>query len=193
MQNVFIINYNSLYEILNEIKGNLSFSIKNYNNEDDFLRESGLNLKNSLIISKLNNKLFFNKNLNDTNFFDLSLFPIPLIRLVELINIQLIKLKFNKQSKVNIKGYDLNLNSKFISKGNISLKLTEKEIDVILYLNETSSIHSILDLQNNIWHYSPGIETHTVETHIHRIKKKFLKKFEDRNFIISKKSGYQIK
>ena len=193
MQNVFIINFNSLYEILDEIKGNLSFSIKNYNNEDDFLRESGSNLKNSLIISKLKNKLFFNKNLNDINFFDLSLFPISLIRLVELINIQLIKLKFNKQSKVIIKGYDLNLNSKFISKGNISLKLTEKEIDVILYLNETSSIHSILDLQNNIWHYSPGIETHTVETHIHRIKKKFLQKFEDRNFIISKKSGYQIK
>jgi len=193
MQNVFIINYNSLYEILNEIKGNLSFSIKNYNNEDDFLRESGLNLKNSLIISKLNNKLFFNKNLNDTNFFDLSLFPIPLIRLVELINIQLIKLKFNKQSKVNIKGYDFNLNSKFISKDNISLKLTEKEIDVILYLNETNLTHSILDLQNNIWHYLPGIETHTVETHIYRIKQKFLKKFEDRNFIISKKSGYQIK
>lgn len=193
MQNVFIINYNSLYEILNEIKDNLSFSIKNYNNEDEFLRESGSNLKNSLIISKLNNKLFFNKNLNDTNFFDLSLFPIPLIRLVELINIQLIKLKFNKQSKVNIKGYDFNLNSKFISKDNISLKLTEKEIDVILYLNETNLTHSILDLQNNIWRYSPGIETHTVETHIYRIKQKFLEKFEDRNFIISKKSGYQIK
>jgi len=193
MQNVFIINFNSLYEILDEIKGNLSFSIKNYNNEDDLLREPDLNLKSSLIISKLNNKLFFNKNLSDTNFFDSSLFPISLIRLVELINIQLIKLKFNKQSKVIIKGYDLNLNSKFISKGNISLKLTEKEIDVILYLNETSSIHGILDLQNNIWHYSPGIETHTVETHIHRIKKKFLQKFEDRNFIISKKSGYQIK
>jgi hypothetical protein len=193
MQNVFIINYNSLYEILNESKDNLSFSIKNYNNEDDFLRESGSNLKNSLIISKLNNKLFFNKNLNDTNFFDLSLFPIPLIRLVELINIQLIKLKFNKQSKVNIKGYDFNLNSKFISKDNTSLKLTEKEIDVILYLNETNLTHSILDLQNNIWRYSPGIETHTVETHIYRIKQKFLEKFEDRNFIISKKSGYQIK
>ena len=193
MQNVFIINYNSLYEILNEIKGNLSFSIKNYNNEDDFLRESGSNLKNSLIISKLKNKLFFNKNLNDINFFDLSLFPISLIRLVELINIQLIKLKFNKQSKVNIKGYDFNLNSKFISKDNTSLKLTEKEIDVILYLNETNLTHSILDLQNNIWHYSPGIETHTVETHIYRIKQKFLEKFEDRNFIISKKSGYQIK
>ena len=193
MQNVFIINYNSLYEILNEIKDNLSFSIKNYNNEDDFLRESGSNLKNSLIISKLKNKLFFNKNLNDINFFDLSLFPISLIRLVELINIQLIKLKFNKQSKVNIKGYDFNLNSKFISKDNISLKLTEKEIDVILYLNETNLTHSILDLQNNIWRYSPGIETHTVETHIYRIKQKFLEKFEDRNFIISKKSGYQIK
>ena len=193
MQNVFIINYNSLYEILNEIKDNLSFSIKNYNNEDDFLRETGSNLKNSLIISKLKNKLFFNKNLNDINFFDLSLFPISLIRLVELINIQLIKLKFNKQSKVNIKGYDFNLNSKFISKDNTSLKLTEKEIDVILYLNETNLTHSILDLQNNIWRYSPGIETHTVETHIYRIKQKFLEKFEDRNFIISKKSGYQIK
>ena len=193
MQNVFIIKFNSLYEIFDEIKDNLSFNVKNYNDEENFLKESDLNLKNSLIISKLNNKLFFDKDLSTTNFFDLNLLPISLNKLVELINIQLIKLKFNKQSNVNIKGYDFNLNSKFISKDNISLKLTEKEIDVILYLNETSSIHGVLDLQNNIWHYSPGIETHTVETHIYRIKKKFLKKFDDKNFIISKKNGYQIK
>ena len=193
MQNVFIIKFNSLYEIFDEIKDNLSFNVKNYNDEENFLKEYDLNLKNSLIISKLNNKLFFDKDLSTTNFFDLNLLPISLNKLVELINIQLIKLKFNKQSNVNIKGYDFNLNSKFISKGNISLKLTEKEIDVILYLNETSSTHSVLDLQNNIWHYSPGIETHTVETHIYRIKKKFLKKFDDKNFLISKKNGYQIK
>ena len=195
-QNIFIINYNSLYEILNEIKDNLSFNVENYESEDDLeddlIENSSLDIKNSLIISRSKNKLLSNKKINDKNFLDLSLFPISLNKLVELINIQLIKLKFSHQSKFNIKNYELNLNSKFISKSDLSLKLTEKEIEIILYLNETKTKHDVADLQKNIWGYSADMETHTVETHIYRLRKKISNKFNDENFILSRENAYFI-
>ena len=139
-QNIFIINFRSLYEILNEIKHDLLFNIKNYENEDSFLKNQNLNLKNSLIISKSNKNLLSINDLTEKNFFDLNLLPLSLTKLIELINIQLIKLKFNNQSKINIRDYELNLNSKFISKSDLNLKLTEKEIGIILYLNEPKMI-----------------------------------------------------
>ena len=129
-QNVLIINFNPLYEILNEIKEDLSFNLINYIDEDDFIKDSNLDIKNSLFISKSNQKLLLNRDLSKNNFLDYSIFPLPLNKLRELINIQLIKLKFNYQSKINIKGYELDLNSKFFSKDGIILKLTEKEIEI---------------------------------------------------------------
>ena len=192
-QNIFIINFNSLYEILNEIKHDLLFNIKNYENEDSFLKNQNLNLKNSLIISKSNKNLLSINDLSEKNFFDLNLLPISLTKLIELINIQLIKLKFNNQSKINIKDYELNLNSKFISKSDLNLKLTEKEIEIILYLNESNNDHQVDDLQKNIWGYSADMETHTVETHIYRLRKKIANKFNDENFILSGQNGYFIK
>ena len=191
-QNIFIINYNSLYEILNEIKDNLSFNVKNYVSEDDLIENSSLDIKNSLIISRSKNKLLSDKKIDNKNFLDLSLFPISLNKLVELINIQLIKLKFSHKSKFNIKNYELNLNSKFISKSDLSLKLTEKEIEIILYLNETKTKHDVADLQKNIWGYSADMETHTVETHIYRLRKKISDKFNDENFILSRQNAYFI-
>ena len=191
-QNIFIINFNSLYEILNEIKDKLSFSIENYATEDAFLKKSDLDSKNYLIISKSNNKLLLEKKLDPKIFFDLSLFPIPINRLVELINIQLIKLKFNHQSKINIKGYELDINSKFIAKNDLNLRLTEKEIEIILYLSATKTKYDVADLQKNIWGYSANMETHTVETHIYRLRKKIGDKFNDQSFILSHKSGYFI-
>ena len=191
-QNIFIINYNPLYEILNEIKDNLPFNVENYVSEDDLIENSSLDIKNSLIISRSKNKLLSDKKIDNKNFLDLSLFPISLNKLVELINIQLIKLKFNHQSKFNIKNYELNLNSKFISKSDLSLKLTEKEIEIILYLNETKTKHDVADLQKNIWGYSADMETHTVETHIYRLRKKISDKFKDENFILSRQNAYFI-
>ena len=192
-QNIFIINFRSLYEILNEIKHDLLFNIKNYENEDSFLKNQNLNLKNSLIISKSNKNLLSINDLTEKNFFDLNLLPLSLTKLIELINIQLIKLKFNNQSKINIKDYELNLNSKFISKSDLNLKLTEKEIEIILYLNESNNDHQVDDLQKNIWGYSADMETHTVETHIYRLRKKIADKFNDENFILSGQNGYFIK
>ena len=191
-QNIFIINFNSLYEILDEIKENLSFKIIKYENEDSFLRECDLDIKNSLFITKYNQKILSDKNISKKNFLDFDIFPLPLNKLTELINIQLIKLRFNYQSKINIKTYELNLNSKYFSKEELSIKLTEKEIEIILYLNENKTEHNVLDLQKNIWGYSPDMETHTVETHIYRLRKKISNKFNDENFILSHQKGYII-
>ena len=192
MQNVFIINYNSLYEILNEIKENLSFKIIKFKNEEDFKNRNDLDLTNCLIISKTYPKLLLNKDITDNNFLNFKYLPLPLKKLLELISIRLIKLKFNHQSKIIIKGYELNLNSKFIGKNNLNLKLTEKEINIILYLNHKKIKHDVADLQKNIWGYSSNIETHTVETHIYRLRKKINDLFKDQNFILTHKNGYFI-
>ena len=192
MQNVFIINYNSLYEILNEIKENLSFKIIKFKNEEDFKSRNNLDLTNCLIISKTYPKLLLNKDITDNNFLNFKDLPLPLKKLLELISIRLIKLKFNHQSKIIIKGYELNLNSKFIGKNNLNLKLTEKEINIILYLNNKKIKHDVMDLQKNIWGYSTNIETHTVETHIYRLRKKINDLFKDQNFILTHKNGYFI-
>ena len=190
-QNVYIINFNSLYEILYEIKENLSFEIIKYENESDFIKDTDLNTENSLIFMESNSTLL-NKNINEKNFFNIDIFPLPFKKLLELINIELLKLKFNHQSKIYINRYELNLNSKFFSKDDLSLKLTEKEIAIILYLSDTKKKHSVSDLQKNIWRYSLDMETHTVETHIYRLRKKITDKFKDKNFILSHKDGYFI-
>jgi len=192
MQNVFIINFNSLYEILDEIKDNLSFKIIKFENEENFKKKLDLDRIDFLIIAKTDHKLLLNANITNKNFLDLNGLPLSLKKLLELINIKLIKLKFNQQSKVIIKGYELNLNSKFFSKGNLNLKLTEKEIEVILYLNNTKIKQNVESLQKNIWGYSADMETHTVETHIYRLRKKISDLFEDEKFILSHKNGYFI-
>ena len=192
MQNVFIINFNSLYEILDEIKENLFFKIIKLEKENSIKNNSDLDIKNSLIISKIDHKLLLNTDITDKNHLYFNNFPISLNKLLEFINIKLMKLKFNYQTKININGYELNLNSKFLSKKSLSLKLTEKETEIILYLHEIKKSRDVADLKKNIWHYSEGMETHTVETHIYRLRKKILKSFDDKNFIISQKDGYQI-
>ena len=192
MQNVFIINFNLLYEILDEIKENLSFKIINIENDEDFKTNSDLDIINCLIISKSNHKLLLNNSITNKNFLNFNDLPLSLKKLLELINIRLIKLKFNHQSKIIIKGYELNLNSKLFSKDDLSLKLTEREIEIILYLNNTKIKHDVADLQKNIWGYSSSMETHTVETHIYRLRKKISDLFKDEAFILSHKNGYFI-
>jgi len=186
-QNVNIINFNSLYEILEEIKENLSFNITKYENEKDLTKHKSNDLEDSLIIINSNKK-----NLGEKNLLVFNELPISLGKLIELINISLIKMRFNRQSHINIKKYKLNLNSKIFSKNKINLKLTEKEIEIILYLDSKKNKQNVLDLQKNIWKYSPDLETHTVETHIYRLRKKINDKFNDKDFIISDSEGYFI-
>ena len=181
-----IINFQILYEILDEIKENLFFDVVNYKDKSDFFKNNKTALQRELIITK-------DKTLNEQNILFIDNFPIPLNKLIELINIQLLKIKFNSQAKIKIKDYDLDLNSKFFSKNGVSIKLTEKEIEIILYLNSNKIKHNVLDLQKNIWKYSSDLETHTVETHIYRLRKKIDDNFSDKNFILSHSEGYFIK
>ena len=192
MQKIFIINFNQLYKILDEIKEHLSFKIIKFDNEEEFKKNLDLDRLDYLVISKIDYKLLLNNNIADKNFLGFNDLPLSLKKLLELINIKLIKLKFNQQSKVIIKGYELNLNSKFFSKTNLRLKLTEKEIEIILYLKDKKIKHNVADLQRNIWGYSKDMETHTVETHIYRLRKKISDQFKDDRFILSHKNGYFI-
>ena len=191
-QNVFIDNFSPLYEILDEIKDNLSFNIIKCKDVEDFLKTLNTSPNNLLICKKSNLKSLLNKGLNNKNILYFEGIPLSIVKIIDLINIQLIKLKFNHQSEVNIKQYELNLNSKFLFKGLKNLKLTEKEIEIILYLNNSKKKHDVLDLQKNIWKYSADTETHTVETHIYRLRKKISNKFNDEIFILSDKNGYFI-
>ena len=191
-QNIFIVNFDLLYEILEEIKDNLSFNIVKFNKVEDFLKSPNLSSNDLLISQRSNLNSLLNKGVNKDHILFFEDIPISINKIIELINIQLIKLRFDHQSKVCIKQYELNLNSKFFSNGSTNIKLTEKEIEIILYLNDTKKKHDVLDLQKNIWKYSEEIETHTVETHIYRLRKKISNKFNDENFILSDKNGYFI-
>ena len=192
MQNVIIINYNSLYEIFDDLKENLPFNIIKFKNEDDFFKDNNLDKRKSLIILNKKMKLLFNHGLHESNILYLNDLPLSFEKLLEKININLIKLRYSLQSKINIKDFQLDINSKHLSKLGITLKLTEKEIEIILYLNKKKINCDIADLQKNIWGYSANIETHTVETHIYRLRKKIDKVFKDKKFIVSQKNGYLI-
>jgi len=194
-QNIFIVGFRGLYNILEEIKNNLTYKIFNYINENEFLKSlnsNSLDLANSLVIVKsINTKLIDNKKLDKRIIYAFENLPIEIDKLLELINVQLIKQKYNYQSKINIKNYIVNLNSRTIIKNNKSLKLTEKEINIILFLNNKKP-QKINILQNEVWGYSSGLETHTVETHVYRLRKKIKDMFDDDNFILSHDDGYLI-
>jgi len=191
-QKIFLVNFDSLYEIFNEIKENLSFEIKNFKNETDLIKTINLEKSFFLILLKPDQNLLQSENVSNKNILYINNLPMNIDKIIETINIKWIKLKFNHQSKVNIKSYELNLNSKIFSKKSIFLKLTEKEIEIILYLNSDSVKKNVLNLQKKIWGYSSNIETHTVETHIYRLRKKINEKFKDNEFILSDKNGYFI-
>ena len=185
-----------LHNILNEIKNLLSFDIQNYPTEEEFLKDLNKNnsLSKSTIITNSNVKFkAASVNIDKRNILVFDNFPIQLNKLIDKINIQLIKQKYDYQSKIRIKDYNLNFNSRIISKNSNELKLTEREIDIILFLKNQTEPKTIDILQNEIWHYSSDLETHTVETHIYRLRKKIKDQFNDQNFILSYKDGYSIK
>ena len=109
------------------------------------------------------------------------------------MNIEFLKQQFNNQSKFKINQYTIDLNSRELILNDLKLKLTEKEINTIIYISKSNKPVSIDELQEKVWSYQSDIETHTVETHIYRLRKKILSTFNDNEFIISKKDGYQIK
>ena len=211
-QNISIVGNPILYNILEEIKDNLSFKVENFNGNNDFskfLIDSKEGNKNCFIITSINNKDFFLKKIkiDFKNIFflcqkDIKIdsddgcniikYPIDIYNLIEKINIQLIKYKYSFQSKILVKKYSLDLNSKIISKDKKKLKLTEREMEIIIFLNESKTPQKITNLQSKVWGHSFELETHTVETHVYRLRKKISDSFNDEKFLLSTDDGYLI-
>jgi len=185
MKNLIIYKFNPLYLILEELSNDLELNVI-FVDKEQSLNDEIKNSKNPLIIT--NKKLSTSyKNIVLNNL------PINILKLIEWINIESLKLQFNNQSCIKINNYTIDLNSREIANNINKIKLTEKEIDIIIYLSKSKNVVSIKELQDKVWSYQFNIETHTVETHIYRLRKKFLNSFKDDKFIINEKYGYQIK
>jgi hypothetical protein len=184
-QKLIIYKFKTLYNILEELSLDLNFNIISVDDEKS-LKNEVENLNHYLIISY---KIFSNID----NQFDLDNTPINIFQLIEKVNIEFLKIKFNSQSELKINNYFIDLNSRELFMNNIKVRLTEKEINTIIYLFKSDKPVSVEELQEKVWDYQSDIETHTVETHIYRLRKKILTIFNDSQFIISKKNGYQIK
>jgi len=185
IQNLIIYRSSVLHSILEELSLNLNYNIYDIEDENS-LNDKIKNLNNYLIISS--KKLSYIDN-------QLILYntPINISKLLEKINIEFLKLHFNNQSKIKISRYTIDINSKTMQLNDSKLKLTEKEINIILYLSKSDNSVDIDELQKKVWSYQSEVETHTVETHIYRLRKKIFKIFDDDQFIISEKKGYLIK
>tara|TARA_B100002051_G_C16571066_1_gene552584 strand:- start:127 stop:690 length:564 start_codon:yes stop_codon:yes gene_type:complete len=184
-QNLIICDFQILYEILSEIKEILNFKLLN----TDKKKFSQINLKkldNYLVIS--NKKI---SNLDHQIILDN--YPIELLKLIESINIKFLKNQYNQQSDISVGKFKLNLNSRIISYESKKLDLTEKEVHIISFLIASNKPVNISKLQSEVWGHSSKLETHTVETHIYRLRKKINDTFYKEDFIKSSKSGYTIK
>ena len=180
---LIIYEYQILYKILTEISEYLNFEILDV----DKKKFQALKLdkfENYLIISE-------KKSLNLKNSLILENLPIKLEKLIQIININFLKTNFVKKSEIKIDKYKLDLNSREITLDNLTLSLTEKETEMIIFIKSNNNV-TIKDLQNNVWGYSSNLETHTVETHIYRLRKKMKDKFGDGTFIQNSQKGYKI-
>ena len=181
-QNLIIYEFEELYKIFIEIKKDINLNFKKASKNDI----SKLNSQSDCLIftkkkiSGLDNQIIFDK------------FPISILKLLEKINIEFLKRNFNKQSEIIIGSYKFNLNSREMFYESLKLKLTEKEINSIINLSKSGKAVKIQELQSKVWGYQSELETHTVETHIYRLRKKISEKFHDSSFINSSKKGYKI-
>ena len=184
-QNLIIYDFNELFSILDEIKQILNFNLINTSKKEFSILQLD-NLDSYLIVTK-------NKIPNFQNQIVLDNLPIRISKIVENINVHFLKNKFIEQSDIDLGIYKLNLNSRKIFNDKTELSLTEKEVDIINFLKKSKKSVSINELQIEVWGHSSKLETHTVETHIYRLRKKISEKFKDNSFINSTKAGYTIK
>ena len=184
-QNIIVYQFSALYDVLKEIEQDIKFNIIEISNEKSL----------SLEIEKFQNYLIVSnkKIINVKNLLIIDDFPLNINKIIEKFNIELIKNKFIDQSRITVKKYNINLNSKEISFEDKKFKLTEKEIRIIVYLSKAKKTITIDELQTKVWGYQSDLDTHTVETHIYRLRKKFFSIFGDQDFISSEKNGYKIK
>jgi len=184
-QILIIYDFPVLFDILNEIKKNLNFKLLNTSKTEYSKLQSGIS-ENFLIITK-------KKISNLENQIVIDNYPLRMKKLIETININFLKIRFNQQSDINLGSYKLNLNSRKMFDDNYELNLTEKEADIIIFLKKSEKPVTINQLQTEVWGHNSKLETHTVETHIYRLRKKISDVFNNDSFIKSTKLGYNIK
>ena len=184
-----ILNFKILYNIFFETKNFHNLDLYEYQNEKD-LMEGIKQQKNSIIISKVP---IINQSINKKQIIIIEDYPLNFFSLIDKINSTLLMQQYDFQSNYEIKDYKMDLNSRIINKKDQELKLTQREIEVILFLQKNKKPIDVNTLQKQVWGYSEDLETHTVETHIYRLRKKIKKTFNDENFIESLKEGYLIR
>jgi len=184
-QVLIIYDFPVLFDILNEIKKNLNFKLLNIS-KTEYSKLQLDAFENFLIITK-------KKNLNLENQIVIDNYPLRIQKILETININFLKNKFNQQSDINLGLYKLNLNSRKMFDEKYELDLTEKEANIIIFLKKSEKPVTINQLQTEVWGHNSKLETHTVETHIYRLRKKITDTFNKDDFIKSTKSGYTIK
>jgi hypothetical protein len=149
-------------------------------------------LKNEPVFLFLNHKDYIKKNNLKLLDFHVSLeLPIEILSFKEILNILITKYNFFKKSKIIIKDYEVDSNQRSITKEKVKVKLTEKELDLILALNNSNGLNKSF-LLKSIWKHSFDLDTHAFETHLHRLRKKINKYFKDENFIVEKNSLYYL-
>ena len=179
--NLVVYRIPALYEILSELELKLNYKVTYVAQEKEL---KNFNLYYCLIISNFNipsisNQLILN-------------FPLKISKLIEKININFLKFQTKKNSSIFIGNYEINLNSRILRLDTRSVNLTEKEINLIMFLNKSNNSVKASKIQSEVWNYGIDLETHTVETHIHRLRKKILKHLLKDNFIMSNKNGYYL-
>ena len=195
IQKLYIINLSNFYDIISELKEHIGYEISKFDNKEIFLdkyKSKSISTENSILVVQEKEYNFFVKNINEDQIIKFKP-PVNIFTFIENLNVKFIQKKYQDQSNVNVKDFFLDINSRELKKGKTSLKLTERETDMILFLNNSNKPVNVETLEKEIWQHSSELETHTVETHIYRLRKKILKIFNDSNFILSKKNGYEIK
>jgi hypothetical protein len=201
-----IIGSETFVSLLDELDFNYNISSNRnlkYSNQDLFVRIIVAEklelidikkyfLENTPTIFLLSNKDYLIKNNLKLMEFHVALFvPIEVLSFREILNILITKYNFFKKSKIIINGYEIDSNQRLITKNSTKVKLTEKELNLILILEKNKGLNKSF-LLKSIWNHSSDLETHAFETHLHRLRKKMNKFFKDKKFIVEKNSLYYL-
>ncbi len=190
-----ILNIPELDKIITEIKDYFNYEVNYFNEKKDLIKkidEDKKFLENSIILTNHKDLLSLKNKTDNKQICCITKFPIKISNLIDQINARLIQQNYSTQSNINIKKYLLDINSRILKKTDKELKLTEREIDTIIFLKNKNKPVKVDVLQKEVWKYGTDLETHTVETHIYRLRKKIKDMFNDDTFIKSQKDGYII-
>ena len=193
-QKLYIINLSNFYNIISELEEHIGYEVFKFDTKEIFYDKydsKSISTENSILIVHEKDYNFFVKNINEDQIIKFKP-PVNIFTFIENLNVKFIQKKYQDQSNVNVKDFSLDINSRELKKDKLSLKLTERETDMILYLNDSKKPVNVETLEKEIWQHSSDLETHTVETHIYRLRKKIKTEFGNDDLIKSDKDGYII-